>query len=110
MLAEVNRAYMPFPYVEGTHFQATFGQLVSSDGGNYGYPWSQAIARDLLTRFADEGLLTPKTSVDYRDAILAPGGGEDAAKLVDRFLRRPTDDRAYKRYLDGVSPAEAKRP
>ncbi|HEU4538315.1 MAG TPA: hypothetical protein VFS00_29545 [Polyangiaceae bacterium] len=41
---------------------------------------------------------------------LAPGGGEDVAKLVERFLRRPTDDRAYKRYLDGVSPTEAKRP
>jgi thimet oligopeptidase len=99
VLAEVNDAYTPFKYVEGTHFQASFGHLIGYDAGYYGYQWALSIAQDLFTRFKKEGLLNPKTAADYRAMILAPGDSEDAAKLVERFLGRAPSDVAYKAFL-----------
>jgi len=99
VLAEINDAYTPFKYVEGTHFQASFGHLIGYDAGYYGYPWALSIAQDLFTRFKQAGLLDAKTAADYRASILAPGDGDDAAKLVERFLGRPPSDAAYRAFL-----------
>ncbi len=99
VLAEVNDAYTPFKYVEGTHFQASFGHLIGYDAGYYGYQWALSIAQDLFTRFKKEGLLNPKTAADYRAAVLAPGGTDEEANLVAKFLGRPPSDAAYKAFL-----------
>ncbi len=99
VLAEINDAYTPFKYVEGTHFQASFGHLIGYDAGYYGYQWALSIAQDLFTRFKKEGLLNPKTAADYRASILAPGDSEEASKLVARFLGHPPSDQAYKAFL-----------
>jgi thimet oligopeptidase len=99
VLAEINDAFTPFKYIEGTHFQASFGHLIGYDAGYYGYQWALSIAQDLFTRFKKEGLLNPKTAADYRASILAPGDSEDAANLVARFLKRPPSDAAYKAFL-----------
>jgi thimet oligopeptidase len=99
VLAEINDKYTPFKYVEGTHFQASFGHLIGYDAGYYGYQWALSIAQDMFTRFKKEGLLNPKTAADYRKNILAPGDGEDADKLVARFLGRPPSDAAYRAFL-----------
>ncbi|MBX3222017.1 MAG: Zn-dependent oligopeptidase [Labilithrix sp.] len=99
VLAEVHDAYTPFKYVEGTHFQASFGHLIGYDAGYYGYQWALSIAQDLFTRFKKEGLMNPKTAADYRANILAPGDSDDAAKLVERFLGRSPSDAAYKAFL-----------
>ena len=99
VLAEINDTYTPFKYVEGTHFQASFGHLIGYDAGYYGYQWALSIAEDLFTRFKKEGLLNPKTAADYRTYVLAPGDGDDAAKLVERFLGRPPSDAAYRAFL-----------
>ena len=99
VLAEIHDAYTPFKYVEGTHFQASFGHLIGYDAGYYGYQWALSIAQDLFTRFKKEGLMNPKTAADYRANILAPGDSDEAAKLVERFLGRPPSDAAYKAFL-----------
>lgn len=99
VLQEINDAYTPFKYVEGTHFQASFGHLIGYDAGYYGYQWALSIAQDLYTRFKKEGLLNTKTAAAYRAAILAPGNSDDAAKLVEKFLGRPPNDAAYKAFL-----------
>ncbi|AKV03504.1 Thimet oligopeptidase [Labilithrix luteola] len=99
VLAEINDSYTPFKYVEGTHFQATFGHLIGYDAGYYGYQWALSIAQDLFTRFKKEGMLNPKVAADYRAKILEPGASDDEAKLVENFLGRPGTDAAYKAFL-----------
>lgn len=99
VLQEVNDAYTPFKYVEGTHFQASFGHLIGYDAGYYGYQWALSIAQDLFTRFKKEGLMNPKTAAAYRSSILAMGASEDEAKLVGNFLGRPPSDAAYRAFL-----------
>ena len=99
VLQEVNDAYTPFKYVEGTHFQASFGHLIGYDAGYYGYQWALSIAQDLFTRFKKEGLLNTKTAADYRADVLAMGASDDEVKLVTKFLGRPPSDAAYRAFL-----------
>ena len=99
VLQEVNDAYTAFKYVEGTHFQASFGHLIGYDAGYYGYQWALSIAQDLFTRFKKEGMLNPKTAADYRANILAPGSSEEESKLVAKFLGRAPSDAAYRAFL-----------
>ncbi len=99
ILQETNDAYTPFKYVEGTHFQASFGHLIGYDAGYYGYQWALSIAQDLFTRFKKEGLMNTKTAADYRASVLAMGASDDEAKLVAKFLRRAPSEVAYKAFL-----------
>lgn len=105
VLAEIQARYTSFKYVEGTHFQGTFGHLVGYDAGYYGYQWALSIAQDLFTRFSTAGLLDAKTAADYRAMVLEKGGSEDAEVLVQTFLGRPPSDAAYKRFLTGAASA-----
>jgi len=105
MLAEVQAKYTPFKYVDGTHFQGTFGHLVGYDAGYYGYQWALSIAQDLFTRFSKAGLLDAKTASDYRALVLEKGGSADAEELVKAFLGRAPSDEAYKRFLTGEARA-----
>ena len=99
VLAEVQEANLPFKYVPGTHFQATFGHLVGYDAGYYGYQWALSIARDLFTRFEKDGMLNESTAAAYRAAVLSRGGSDDEAALVANFLGRAPNDQAYRRFL-----------
>ncbi|MCL2777469.1 MAG: Zn-dependent oligopeptidase [Polyangiaceae bacterium] len=99
VLAEINNAYTAFQYVEGTHFQASFGHLIGYDAGYYGYQWALSIAQDLFTRFKKEGMMNSKTAAEFRAAVLEPGGSDDESKLVEHFLGRPPNDAAYKAFL-----------
>jgi thimet oligopeptidase len=103
LLKEMQTKYSVYPYVEGTYFQASFGHLDGYSAIYYTYAWSQAIARDLLSRFTVKGgqkkLLDPKTTALYRKTILDPGGSKDAADLVADFLGRPYRFDAFKQWL-----------
>lgn len=99
VLEEVHEKYTAFKYVEGTHFQASFGHLMGYDAGYYGYQWALSIARDLFTRFEKNGMLDVATARDYREKILARGASDDERDMVAAFLGRPPSDAAYKAFL-----------
>ena len=104
-LAEVQRLqrqYTPFRYVPGTKFHASFGHLVGYSAMYYTYQWSLVIAKDLLTPFAEGGLMAKDVTFAYRDKVLAPGGSRDAAELVRDFLGREYDFVAFERFLASV--------
>lgn len=101
-LAEVQRANDPFAYVEGTHFQSSFGHLVGYDAGYYSYQWALSLSRDVLTRFKREGMMNTATAKAWRDEVLAKGGGEDERAIVAQFLGREPNEEAYIEYLKGV--------
>src|SRR6185437_893673 len=90
-----------FAYVKGTHFQSSFGHLISYDAGYYGYQWALALSRDVLTRFQKEGLLNPTTAAAWRDDVLSKGGGVDEREMVKAFLGREPNNEAYFAFLRG---------
>ena len=62
--------------------------------------WSLVIAKDLFSAFDPDDLFAPDVAHRYRDRVLAAGGSRDAADLVEDFLGRPYDDRAFTDWLD----------
>jgi thimet oligopeptidase len=90
--------YVPFPYEEGTAFQAAFGHLEGYSALYYTYMWSLVLAKDLLGAFGGD-LLDSQTALRYRRCVLEPGGSQDAEVLVAQFLGRPFAFDAFERWL-----------
>jgi thimet oligopeptidase len=103
VLVEVQKANDRFAYVEGTHFQSSFGHLVGYDAGYYSYQWALSLSRDVLTRFKREGMLNKATAKAWRDGVLAMGGGADEHAMVARFLGREPNEKAYVEFLKGAN-------
>lgn len=88
-----------FPYLEGTNPIMSFGHLHEYAASYYGYMWSKVYAQDMFSVFETEGLLNPETGKRYRDLILASGGSEDPLQLVETFLGRKSNNKAFLSYL-----------
>jgi thimet oligopeptidase len=85
----------PLGTVSGTLFPAGFEHIASGyAAGYYGYLWSQVMAEDLRTAFA-ANRLDARVGMRYRQTVLQNGGQFAPADLVQRFLGRPTDSRAF---------------
>lgn len=98
-MRELQERYSPFPYVEDTHFFASFGHLGGYSSAYYTYMWSLVIAKDLFSAFDAASMSDPVVAARYRDRVLAPGGAKDAADLVSDFLGRPYTFDAYAEWL-----------
>jgi thimet oligopeptidase len=100
LVKEIANKYTPFPYVEGTHFQTSFGHLDGYSAVYYSYMWSLVIAKDLFSKFDRANLLAPDVARQYRDTVLAPGASKPAAMLVRDFLGRPFEFTAWQAWLN----------
>ena len=100
MLVELQERYSPFPYVEDTHFQCSFGHLDGYSAYYYTYMWSLVIAKDMFSKFAVEGLLNADTAMYYRNSVLDPGGSKKASDLVEDFLGRAFSFDAFEAWLN----------
>ncbi|MCA1981838.1 M3 family metallopeptidase [Nocardioides nematodiphilus] len=98
-MRELMAQYAPFPYIEDTHFWASFGHLGGYSSAYYTYQWSLVIAKDLFSAFDPGDLFDTEVAGRYRDRVLAPGGSKDAADLVEDFLGRPFSFDAYAAWL-----------
>jgi thimet oligopeptidase len=99
---EINERYGLFERIPGTASPASWEHMNGDhySAGYYTYIWSQTIAEDLHTPFNGD-LMNTAVSLRYRDKILAPGGTKPAAELVEDFLGRPYDLRAFKDWVAG---------
>jgi thimet oligopeptidase len=100
MVRELTNTITPYPYVEGTHFQTSFGHLDGYSAVYYTYMWSLVIAKDFFSQFDRSNLLAPGVARKYRDSILTPGGTKPADQLVRDFLGRPFDFKAWEQWLN----------
>jgi len=96
---EVKERVTHFPFVEGTHKQASFGHLTGYGSSYYGYMWALVIADDMFSVFDENGLLDQETGMRYRKIILARGGSEEPDELVKEFLGREPNNEAFKKAL-----------
>ncbi|MEO6323173.1 MAG: M3 family metallopeptidase [Thermoanaerobaculia bacterium] len=100
MVKELTNRYLQTKYVEGTHFQTSFGHLNGYSAIYYTYMWSLVIAKDMFSRFDTADLLKTDVAKRYRDTVLAPGGSKPADQLVQDFLGRPFNTTAWRAWLD----------
>ena len=83
-------------YPKDTNHLAAFGHLLGGyDAAYYGYLWAEIIGDDLFSRFEDEGVLSNSVGVEYKNKILQPGGTTSAEKMVENFLGRKWNDKAF---------------
>src|SRR5690625_2298640 len=97
-LQELQAQYSLFAYIPGTHMHASFGHLDGYSSGYYTYMWSLVIAKDMLSAFNGD-LFNAEVATRYRDQVLAKGGTQDAAALVEAFLGRPYTLDAFHTWL-----------
>jgi thimet oligopeptidase len=97
---ELQQRYDLIDYVDGTHFQASFGHLSGYTSAYYTYMWSLVIAKDLFSAFDPADLFAAEVAHRYRDRVLAAGGSKDAAQLVRDFLGRDFGFDAFAAWLD----------
>ena len=100
LVRELQPRYTPFPYIDGTHFQLSFGHLNGYSAIYYTYMWSLVIAKDLASVFRKQGMMNPTPALHYRRTVLEPGGSKDAAVLVNDFLGRDYSFNAYETWLN----------
>ena len=100
LIKELTERYQPYRFVEGTHFQTSFGHLDDYSAIYYTYMWSLVIAKDLFSQFDRSDLLSPAVARRYRETILDPGGSRPASKLAETFLRRPFNFKAWQEWLN----------
>ncbi|MDN3677261.1 M3 family metallopeptidase [Flavobacterium paronense] len=82
-------------FYSGTHYQANWIHVNTHPVYMYGYLWSEVYALDMFTAFEKNGLKDTKTGVSYRELILANGTQSDIVKAVEKFLGRPSNNKAY---------------
>ena len=93
-----------------THFEAAFGHLTGYSAIYCTYMWSLVIAKDLFSTFDRSRRLAPGVGKRYRDLVLAPGGSMPAADIVRRYLGRPFNFDAWRRWLDEEPAPPASAP
>ncbi|MBW2528858.1 MAG: Zn-dependent oligopeptidase, partial [Deltaproteobacteria bacterium] len=101
LLRATRLRWSSFEFVEGTHFQSSFGHLIGYDASYYAYPYAQALAWDAFSRFERAGLSDPATARAWRTEVLARGGSADETALLAAFVGRAPNARAYHRFLRG---------
>ncbi len=100
LVKSLREKYTPYKYVDGTHFQVSFGHLDGYSSIYYTYMWSLVIAKDLFTKFDQKNMMNADIATKYRMTILAAGGSKPAAVLVREFLGRDVEFEGWKKWLE----------
>ncbi len=100
LVKTLREKYTPYKYVDGTHFQTSFGHLDGYSAIYYTYMWSLVIAKDLLTKFDHNNMMKADVATKYRTTILDAGGSKQAKALVKDFLGRDFQFEGWKKWLE----------
>ena len=101
---ELMRKYMALPPEPHTMPSASFVPVMAGyQAGYYGYIWSRVYAQDFFSTFQGH-LDDPSVGQRFRREVLAPGGSEEPDVLVQRFLGRPVDTRAFYQEMGLAGP------
>ncbi|MCR4333941.1 MAG: Zn-dependent oligopeptidase [Patescibacteria group bacterium] len=96
LYATLNKKLMGVAPPKNQLWIAGFGHIAGGyDAGYYGYLWSKVYAEDMFSRFAKGGVLNSKIGSDYRRWILEKGSSEEELKLVEGFLGRKSNNKAF---------------
>ncbi len=106
LYAKMMKDITGIPMTPGTYPQASFGHIMSLtdpyDVGYYVYAWSLVIAQDIFSQFQQQGLFNAELGARLREYVYTPGTVYDENEMVEKFLGRPYNDKAFLKDL-GIS-------
>jgi thimet oligopeptidase len=98
LVKQLQNSITLYPYVDGSHFEASFGHLTNYGSQYYGYLWSLVYAQDMYSVFESDPL-SPAIGNRFRKMVLAKGGSDDPLNLVKNFLGREPNNKAFLKNL-----------
>ena len=108
LYAQMMKDITGVPMTPGTYPQASFGHIMSLtdpyDVGYYVYAWSLVIAQDIFSQFQEQGLFNAELGARLREYIYTPGTVYDESEMVEKFLGRPYNDKAFLKELGIANP------
>ncbi|HAN78886.1 MAG TPA: hypothetical protein DCQ31_14550, partial [Bacteroidales bacterium] len=86
IVKDLQNKITPFEFMDGTHFEASFGHLFGYAAGYYGYLWALVYAEDVFSIFEKEGIFNIETGLRLKNTILAKGSSANEYDLAVEFL------------------------
>ncbi|KAG5382026.1 hypothetical protein IGI04_033496 [Brassica rapa subsp. trilocularis] len=84
------------PVVEGTNHASCFPRaVIGSEATCYSRLWSEVFAADIFASQFGDGHPNLYMGLQFRDKVLAQGGGNEAMELLTSFLGREPSTQAY---------------
>ena len=99
-LRQLSDRFIPYSFVDGNRFYASFTHLVGYSSNYYTYILDKVIALDFYARFDQEHPLDGPMTARYRKLVIDPGATKPAAQLVQDFLGRPQNMDTFKAWVD----------
>lgn len=98
---QVLKEYFQYEPSDWFHPATFLPHLYPYSSNYYTYLWSEVIARDLLTAFNQDNLLDPEVGRRYRETILARAGTAPIEELIEEFLGRSFNAKAWEEWING---------
>ncbi|MFC1721230.1 M3 family metallopeptidase [Patescibacteria group bacterium] len=95
LYADLQKKYLGMQLPKEQIFPAGFGHMMGYDAGYYGYMWSLVFADDMFSKFKKAGLTNKKVGMEYKKWILEKGSSVDEMRLVENFLGRKPNNKAF---------------
>ncbi|KAF3523577.1 hypothetical protein F2Q69_00050958 [Brassica cretica] len=90
------KVMLGLPVVEGTNPASCFTRaVIGSEATCYSRLWSEVYAADIFASQFGDGHPNLYNGLQFRDKVLAPGGGKEAMELLTSFLGREPSTEAY---------------
>uniref|UniRef100_A0A0D3CYQ9 Peptidase M3A/M3B catalytic domain-containing protein n=1 Tax=Brassica oleracea var. oleracea TaxID=109376 RepID=A0A0D3CYQ9_BRAOL len=90
------KVMLGLPVVEGTNPASCFTRaVIDSEATCYSRLWSEVYAADIFASQFGDGHPNLYNGLQFRDKVLAPGGGKEAMELLTSFLGREPSTEAY---------------
>ena len=101
MVKELVDKYLPTPYVEGTHFQTSFGHLDGYSAVYYTYMWSLVIAKDMFSQFdRRQSARARRLPRSTATRCSRPAARSRPPRWSRDFLGRPFEFKAWEQWLN----------
>jgi thimet oligopeptidase len=84
-----------YPFMENTHFEASFGHLMGYAAGYYGYLWSLVFSADIFSEFEKHGVLSKELGEKLQKEILSKGSTVNEYEQMKAFLGREPNNEAF---------------